>query len=365
MEYTKTELHTHLVGMLSAEEFVNFIKKCGIMSFCFSNSVLSPDDLLSDKYYRLIQIETRIPYSKMNNLYSNRTEIIKSIVDEYSKMYNTSKSKASFFIYNLLINESLRSLVKQGVKYVEISYSFHDRINNFIIDSDLKDKIKCKFLLSTQRKTVAYSNIPGVHTFQEAAKNLAKVLKGGHCVGFDIMGEETKLTDDELDYNDKMHSFMFKLELLFDTLLQFNNTTLRIHSGETSNSFTNTTNILKMIEVIAQKRKIVIPPPEIRIGHGLYFDANKEYVDLLKKFHCIIEINASSNIRLSNVESYKSIPYNFYLSHGIPIVICTDSHGINKTTIKKEDKIARVIVGDEKYEKIVSLDKEILLQKGK
>lgn len=28
MEYTKTELHTHLMGMLSVEELIEFVKKC-------------------------------------------------------------------------------------------------------------------------------------------------------------------------------------------------------------------------------------------------------------------------------------------------------------------------------------------------
>ena len=87
------------------------------------------------------------------------------------------------------------------------------------------------------------------------------------------------------------------------------------------------------IDLISKKRNIVIPPPEIRIGHGLYFDGSKEYIDLLKKFKCIIEINATSNLKLSNVESLEKMPYNFYLSHGIPVVICTDGHGIYLTTI--------------------------------
>ena len=41
MEYTKTELHTHLVGMLSAEEFVDFIKKCDIDSFLFDDKIVN------------------------------------------------------------------------------------------------------------------------------------------------------------------------------------------------------------------------------------------------------------------------------------------------------------------------------------
>jgi len=368
MEYTKTELHTHLVGMLSAEEFVDFIKKCEIDSFKFEDERLIPNDLLNEAYYKLIQIKDKevISYNKMNLYYCNRTEILKSIVNEYAKKYSISNKKASKYIYNLLINESLRSLVKQGVEYVEISYSFSDRISNFIIDNDLKDKIKCKFLLSTQRTAPAQSTDPNVNTFEKASKNLKKILEQGNCVGFDIMGEETKLRDEELDYNDKNHSFMVKLAILFDTLLRFDNTTLRIHSGETKESFNNTLFILKMIDELTTKMNIVIPPPEIRIGHGLYFNKEEEYISLLKKFGCIIEINASSNLKLGNIESEEFIPYNFYITNGIPIVISTDSHGLYGTTIPKEDERAnRVIRNDEKYNKIVEQDEKLLFKKGK
>ena len=369
MEYTKTELHTHLVGMLSAEEFAEFIIGCGIYNFQFGDVRISPSVLLkNDDYYSGIQVkkDEKVPYTKMGTYYHNRTEILKSIVNEYARINNISKNAAAKYIYNKLMNDSLRSLIKQGVEYVEISYSFHDRISNFQIDEDIKDKIKCKFLLSTQRTTPATSEDPNANTFEKAAKNLAKVLKTGKCVGFDIMGEETKLRDEELDYADKCNSFMVKLEILFDTLLKFDNTTLRIHSGETSNSFDNTIKILKMIGEVAEKRKIIIPPPEIRIGHGLYFDPSQEYIDLLKKFGCIIEINASSNIKLSNVESSKSIPYNFYLDNDIPIVISTDAHGLWYTTIKKEDMIAeRMVSSPQKYDTIVEIDRDLLSKKGR
>ncbi len=366
MEYTKTELHTHLVGMLSVEEFVQFIKNIGVNSFRFDDRLISPDELLKEKNRKFIEVNEKIPYEMMKLLYSTRTDILKRVVDEYSRIKGISKTKASEYIYNKLMNDSLRSLVKQGVKYVEISYSFQDRIMFFRMDDDLKGKIKCKFLLSTERTTPAYSTESAVRSFEKAAKSLQDVLNNGNGVGFDILGEETKLTDQELDYNDKTNSFMVKLELLFDTLLMYDNTTLRVHSGETNCSFTNTINVLKMIDLISKKRNIVIPPPEIRIGHGLYFDGSKEYIDLLKKFKCIIEINATSNLKLSNVESLEKMPYNFYLSHGIPVVICTDGHGIYLTTIPREDKIARAIIGtDEGYQRIVDFDNEVLSQKGK
>lgn len=366
MKQTKTELHTHLIGILSANEFVDFIKKLKINEIIIDDKIIPTEKLLEEPFYSMIQIKNgeSVNYSRMNSYYANRTEILKYIVNKYYEKYGISKSKLNIYIYNELINASLKSLIKNGVEYVEISYSFFDRISKFVIAEDISNKIKCRFLLSTDRSNPLHSEETGVQTFEKATKDLSKAMKSGNCVGFDIMGEERKLSQSELNYNSN-DSFMRKLELLIN-VLKNGDSTLRIHSGETNNSFINTITILKMIDDISARFNIVIPPPEIRIGHGLYFDNNHEYIYLLKKFKCIIEINASSNLLLGNVENIDSIPYRFYIQNDIPIVISTDGHGLYNTNTKKEDKIAfSVLQNEELYDRIIQTDTEIIGKKGR
>lgn len=394
MVKTNSELHTHLVGMLNGTEFLYFLKKSSVdmihipkpnmVEYGSDNHLINEEDWILDlssptnmQIYNLLKAicidpSERIDYNKLDEYYANRTEILKEVTKLYSEKKGISKNQAEIYIYNLFINESIRSLVRTGVKYVEISYSFTNRINFFKIDSDLKDKIKCKFLLSTQRTHPLASTNPQTHTFERACKNLKSVLHGGNAVGFDIMGEETPLTDDELDYDNLENSFMRKLELIITSLLStanperkaYDTNTLRIHSGETKDSYDNTIKILRMIDEISKKNNIIIPPPEIRIGHGLYFSHEKEYIELLKKFKCIIEINATSNYKLSNVDDFSMIPYEFYIKNDIPIVISTDGHGLYSTSKEQEDDIADRIVHQEYHEAINDFDKEIISRKG-
>ena len=118
-----------------------------------------------------------------------------------------------------------------------------------------------------------------------------------------------------------------------------------------------------MIDQISKKKGFEIPPTEIRIGHGLHFNPSEDYVNLLRKFHCIVELNASSNFGLKNIEDYNEVPYSYYLEHGIPVVIATDGHGLYDTTISKEDSIAKEHTTEEEYNTILQTDCDILEKK--
>lgn len=108
----------------------------------------------------------------------------------------------------------------------------------------------------------------------------------------------------------------------------------------------------------------ILPPPEIRIGHGIYFDKNNvNYVRMLQELGAIIEINASSNFALGNIDEYNTLPYDHYLKNGIPTVISTDGHGLYDTSLKVEDYIASKV---SKYYKIIPpLEEKIIEGKMK
>lgn len=331
MEQTKTELHTHLMGMMTAEGFVDFLSQYLDCIYWPINepisnatqtvpiaSILNDKDALNS--LRIPHGE-QVDYFTLDDRYSTRTELLKlaahttfsklydMLEDNYPNVSNEDKRKiitqqAETTVYNDYINRSLQELVNQNVKYVEISYSNPRRIASFQISQNLQDKITCKFLLSTDRSR-------STRNMKQSAKSLKKILTQGTSVGVDVMGQERPFSIEELDYNNS-RSFQRKLEILFDELLQYDNTTLRIHSGEIP-APNNTLITLRMIDQIATKKEIVIPPPEIRIGHGLHFNPSEDYVNLLKKFHCIVELNASSNFGLKNIKDYNEVPYSYYL----------------------------------------------------
>ena len=93
-------------------------------------------------------------------------------------------------------------------------------------------------------------------------------------------------------------------------------------------------------EIKMEKGYQNFPPPEFRIGHGVRYNKSDYYFEFMKKNHVIVEINAISNLALSNIDSIDELPYIDYLEHGIPIAISTDGHGAYSTATIIEDKIA-------------------------
>ena len=92
---------------------------------------------------------------------------------------------------------------------------------------------------------------------------------------------------------------------------------------------------------------------------GVFFRDIPEYFDLLREMQVIIEINASSNIKLGNILRVTDIRYQRYLEEGIPIAISTDGHGLYDTTIEDENEKAKSVVGP--YFDIVLATDEYLL----
>lgn len=424
---TTTELHTHLLSMLSADGFVNLLRKYyPITDDALSNPYLS-EEIKEDlqKYYsytpdelsQIVTIHTPVKppitmheffvarrdllciFSGLTEVYSfldmlvlvydlNKDEEIKN---HFYKLYKngTEKDKdlVQWLVYSEYLNLALEELINQGVEYVEISYANLPTIRNLYIKKEIADKIECRFMLCTNRDNIAFhvgqktGKAKKVYTY---ANHAVKALKAGlewsheealseslsnkqkNIVGFDIMGQETPFSDPELSRSpESERSFYNKLKIILDVLQNdYKDTnkmnTFRIHGGEVPGTDDNILQTLIMLDELAPISPLGhIPPPEIRIGHGVYFKDTQEYFDLLRKYKVIIEINATSNEKLGNIQDITDIRYQRYLAENIPIVIATDGHGLYDTTIVNEDKKALSVVGND-FTKIQNSEKKFL-----
>ena len=368
---TKTELHTHLTGMLSAEKLIKLlagfgycfpINKRGEIDFECQNPHMAPArDLIGNNYIMSqlsMQYEKKEGYDKLTEFYDRRNKILAHLVDMETEKYSVDKKDiVRYVVYGKYLEESLKELITQGVDYVEISFSNAKIIDNALkcVDPSILEKIKCKFLLSTDRSGVAKD-------FRQSSRHMLNLLNNNTAVGFDIMGSESALSDLDLD---PVSKFGLKQKLLpiVQTLNQYDDTTLRIHSGETRDSSENTEKVLSILEDVVRDLKVIIPPPSIRIGHGVYFRDNPNYLRLLRKFGCVVEINASSNYILDNIDDYDDIPYDYYLDNGIDVVICSDGHGMYSTIKSNEDGHADDNMKEENKKRVVEFD-EIIRKKG-
>lgn len=381
-EYSiKTELHTHLIEILDGESFFQFLKDNDVkINFDINTNMAvsgetSMEEIEANKeMYDSFLAKLSLPFDKRSNFFdledvvSYRTSLFNIVSDNLNlsnpiregEKANINRARA----LKRLLEYSLIYLKNQGIKYVEISYSNDSVLNTLetILDNDFYeniDGIKFNFLLSTSRERKKLE-------FKNSSKGLKKALKGKIVTGFDIMGTETTIYDVDLIPN-RDTSIYDKLEMILKVLVEteHQHPVFRLHSGEFAIPVCdgNTEKLLDVIDRIAAIHNWIIPPPEIRIGHGLHFNNNEHYLELLKKFNVIIEINASSNFALSNIDEIRNIPYKYYLDNGIDIVIATDGGGAYGTTSKQELQIASLVLPSEIVDKILSIDSKILEEK--
>jgi len=339
---TKTELHTHLMGMLSARKFLKILSKYSdyiywpINKTEDNNSRYIPTSylLLSKRAVEAISIPLgqNRPYDEgLRDLYRNRSELLSFVIQKFATSHNIDVRVAQQIVYNDYFNSCLKELIAMGVKYTEISFANEDIIQHLKVDEKLSKEIKYTFLLCTQR-----TNTVGP-SMQEKIK---RAYENNIAVGFDFMGMETPIDDDELKKNGRK-SFYKKLNSVLEVLTNYPDSVLRIHSGEAIGTEENSEKLFKIIDEIKKDNGYKdFPPPELRIGHAIHYNKTEYYYNFLKKNNAIIEINATSNIALSNINSLSDIPYIDYLEHGIPIALSTDGHGAYSTKIILEDKLA-------------------------
>lgn len=369
LKQTKTELHTHLMGMLSAKEFLMLLSK-------YSNYIYWPMNKTEDEnsqYVALnevidnvyainsisIPLGNRRPYEEgLRDLYRNRSELIAFVIKIFALSNSIDELEAQRIIYNDYINRCLKELIDNGVKYAEISFANENIIEHFDQVEETRGKIKYTFLLCTQR-----TNKVGPSMQEKIKKAYEKEIS----IGFDFMGMETPLDDDELKDTGRK-SYYRKLNAALQVLVTCPNSVLRIHSGEALGTEENSEKIFRIIDRIKLDNGYKdFPPPELRIGHGIHYIKNDYYYSFLKENNAIVEINSVSNFALSNINSFEELPYLDYLNNDIPIVLSTDGHGVYSTATLLEDKIAYYNYlknsMPEAYEKLIEWENDYIEKK--
>ncbi len=383
------ELHTHFMEVLNAEEFLQIIfkyidyipiDKDGNICLCALDAdnprLIDESDVYAwyDKHQALnnekILSQLRLPTDRQlpfeaitppllrrNGLIDligyrlSKDKILELEGDNILQAVKDLKSDSKAIVYTDILIESLEKHKKQGVKYVEFSYSNPNTIIKILEELNrrgFKDNdIKFKFLLSEDRKASGKPLRKSTNKLKELLKDYDEV------VGFDLMGFEKEILPFEFEETNGIETLYDKLKLIVNTLLASprEKTTLRLHSGEIYYDNPNSLNnnpllILKILKKIEDELGIDLSTKlDIRIGHGLHFQSTDEYFELLKHFNVIVEICISSNFALGNIKDLKNIPINEYIKHNIPVVLGTDGGGFYLTTLEDEERLAGIFAG--------------------
>ena len=274
--------------------------------------------------------------TKPRKYHGRINDSINRLNNELTKLKNYKATYSSSVVCNELFDECLSKLSSEGIKYAEISYCNEKRIK-YISDMHRNDdRFKILFGMDRLKKT---------KEFDKMSRDLESLLNDGLVIGADILGEEHSLDGGEYE------EFKDKLEWILPVLHIHPNSVLRIHAGEFSESTENVYKTLKAIKEVSNKINEscvdlfgeewgVVPPPRIRIGHGINIEKNPELINLIHEFDATIEFNISSNFALGHVDDLSKLPLDYYHKNKINYVISTDGGGMYSTSILQEQNIA-------------------------
>ena len=359
----KTELHTHFMEMLTGKDFLevlfNFVDKIPVgrdghlIGYTLDSSgevipfmeciegYVSKEDCAHLISELSLPVNGQKDFSSLSGILTKRNNLVDYVAREMQNKINEEMSIGDVkkIIYYYLLIKSLEYLKKFGIEYVELSYS-NDKTIKKILEYGKRigfpEGIEFNFLLSANRQR--FNNPRYV---SETKKSLRKMMEQGLVNGFDLMGEELPFSKSDYNVNDPC-SFANFVNYALPLLNGYKGSILRLHMGENRRSMSNPLASLEIIDDIITKNSLKVPPPTIRLGHGVFFDKinGTRYEELLRKLGVIVEINASSNYGLGNVEELEEIPYRWYQERGIPFVIATDGGGAYLTDSIQEAQIA-------------------------
>jgi len=311
----KADLHTHLGGVLSADEIIEVAKVhprpekvSAILDFCDNSAAFEQhifgDYIDSDKYYR-IGIEA---YQKLGDYQGSKLLQSKETIRKTVEIY-------------------AQKLIDENVKYVEIRCSPYkytqeglsiDEVVHTIIETMNEQKkltYRLIYIIGRQGSDNEMKNsISELQTLMERNSSLKETL-----VGIDLAGDES--------FNSPK-----ALRELFIPLLEAC-LHLTIHAGETM--------------PVDSIWEAVYHLNADRIGHGLKLLQNKDFMRRFIDKNIGIELCPSSNRQIvgygkANDEDY---PLKKYMKHGLRVTINTDNQGISRTSLSNEFYEAACLCG--------------------
>lgn len=398
-----TELHTHFTEILNPYEFINFLNKYNITypinedgELDFENGTpISYEELLSLGYKDKLVNSLRLDISKQssfddldNVINKNRNRLLDRVItlnskevldgreeEEFNKLEDelsilkskmldiknssipkkekgklrdelnkgitllNSKKKhlVTNYLYDDLLSASLDKMTREKIEYAEISFSNEKRLLYFSEEHKHDNRFNLLYSIDRTNK---------VEDFKKSSKNLEELLNTDKVIGVDIMGNEKELKGSERE------DFKKKLMWLLPVLHIHPESVLRIHASEFVNASDNMLETLRIIDEVTKELRDacadlfgrewgVVPPPRIRIGHGVNISENPELVKLIQKYDVIVEINASSNFALGHIKSIDQIPLKYYKDNNIDYVISTDGGGVYSTSIHQEENLLK------------------------
>ncbi len=172
-----------------------------------------------------------------------------------------------------------------------------------------------------------------VKKFEDYAKSLEGLLNTDMVIGSDITGFETGISNEEYD------SLKEKLEVILPVLHLHPQSILRICASGFKDSTETIHKVMGAIyEVCAKLNEScvdmfgsewgILPPPRLRLAHGLKLEENKDLIKLIHGFDAVVEYTLSTNRTLRKVSDFSKLSLGYYDKNKIKYVFSNDLGGL-------------------------------------
>lgn len=340
-----TDLHTHLAGVLSSSELIQFglehnasldaptAKRLQIVNANYSGGPI-PLSTMSEKDLEKLKAGLELDPAKKS--------LFDSLDEVYANRAFLTKNPALFVP---LLEKIAHSYEEQGVSYAELSYA--GVISNPNLLKDIHENmprieketgVKLRFLGAMWRHSDAEWNM-------DEADRLKMVLKSPYVAGIDVMGHEKNPIRELKEPLQEVVKYAAE---------NIPGCVVRLHAGEnpyysadpSSINDYNFNNAYESVKIVDDARRnpdgTLIEGQgkdlQVRIGHGRY-GLQPETLKLIADTGTISELCLSSNYLLNHADSFHG-PFNLYADHGISFVLGSDGYGMYNTTLPNEYAMA-------------------------
>lgn len=279
------DLHLHLDGSLSIEDFLYLSKKQKInLGEDFPNNIYVPADCPSlEDYLKRFALPCELLQDKESLQY-----VIKSLL---IRLYNAG------FIYAEIRFAPLLHTQK-GLTQTEVTLAALKGLEEGLKNCPGFD---ANLILCCMRHADEATNMETIE--------VAKELKGTKVVAVDLAGAE------------KLHPSSYYSHI-FQKAKEYR-LNITIHAGEATGS---------------DEIMMAMDNGAMRIGHGVHLSIDTQTVKRVKDNNICFEFCPTSNLQTKSLKTYEDVPLKKFMELGIPVTINSDNMTVSNTDVPKEMK---------------------------
>lgn len=277
------DLHLHLDGSMSEQDFLYLAKKDGVsLGEDFPNNIYVPANCPSlEVYLERFTLPGILLQSK-----ENLAHVTSSLVRRLYKMgYIYAEIRFAPLLHT-----------NRGMSQMDAALAALEGLNSALKECP---EFEANLILCCMRHAPKEVNLETIE--------VANKLKGTRVVAVDLAGAEA------------LHPSSYYKDI-FDLAKKYK-LNITIHAGEATGS---------------DEIMMALDNGAMRIGHGVHLNVNSKDGDRAKEAKVCFEFCPTSNLQTKSLKSYKDVPIREFMNKGIALTINSDNMTVSNTDVYQE-----------------------------